>query len=151
MSIARSQPGGGGKSQVGPDLKLCAVTHQNGEAKSTYHWRQMYCRQQMLVNYMHSVYRGFWKKRFKPRTPHPSNELTKTAKEASHADAGITDSNATDLEVVQRENEDCASRGKKSTTDVIWSITLTHFREVRVGAHRGAGSAMVAFFSGAGV
>ena len=51
-------------------------------------------------------------------TPHPGDELTKTTKEAGHANAGITDGNTTDLEVVQREHEDCTSSGEKTAEEV---------------------------------
>lgn len=51
------------------------------------------------------------------RTPHPSNELTKTAKEDGHADASIMNSDPTGLEVVQRENKDRSSSGEKTTKE----------------------------------
>src|SRR5258707_803723 len=96
---------------------------------------------------MRSAHRIFWKKGFRLYTPHPSNKLAKTTKEAGHADAGITDSNTMDLQVVQREHEDGASGGEKTTAEVLIN-NLGAGQRGRADAHRGAGSAIVAFRSG---
>lgn len=58
-------------------------------------------------------------------TPHPSDELTKSSKEAGHADTTIADRDPTDLEVVHREDEDRASGSEKSAAEVILSMSLT--------------------------
>ena len=52
------------------------------------------------VNHAISPLGCFLGKCFELHTPHPGNELTETAKEAGHADAGVTGGNTTDLEVV---------------------------------------------------
>jgi len=75
----------------------------------------------------------------KLRTPHPSDELTKTAEEASHTDAGITDGDPTGLKVIQREDEDGASGGEESAVEMFRSTKEIH---ARIDTHRGAGLAM---------
>jgi hypothetical protein len=87
--------------------------------RSTNHLRQMYCRRQTLSESCDQSYRVTFGGKgcfVELRTPHPSDELTKTAEEDGHADASVTDGNTTDSEVVERKDEDSSCGGEKTTT-----------------------------------